>query len=33
VTGFGGGAKRSIGSKLLVTQLEDLYKKVQAEER
>jgi hypothetical protein len=33
VTGFGGGAKRSIGSKLLVSQLEDLYKKVQAEER
>jgi hypothetical protein len=30
VTGFGGGAKRSIGSKLLASQLEDLYKKVQA---
>ena len=31
VTGFGGGAKRSIGSKLLASQLEELYGKVQAE--
>ena len=29
VTGFGGGAKRSIGSNLLSSQLEALYKKVQ----
>jgi hypothetical protein len=29
VTGFGGGAKRSIGSSLLASQLQDLYKKVQ----
>jgi hypothetical protein len=29
VLGFGGGAKREIGSKLLGSQLEDLYKKVQ----
>jgi len=33
VTGFGGGAKRSIGSKLLASQLEELYGKVQAKER
>jgi len=30
VTGFGGGAKRSIGSKLLASQLEGLYQKIQA---
>ena len=30
VTGFGGGAKRSIGSKLLSSQLEALYQKVQS---
>lgn len=30
VTGFGGGAKRSIGSKLLSSQLEGLFAKVQA---
>jgi hypothetical protein len=29
VTGFGGGAKRSIGSKLLASQLETLYQRVQ----
>jgi hypothetical protein len=29
VLGFGGGAKREIGSKLLASQLEDLYKKLQ----
>ncbi len=29
VLGFGGGAKREIGSKLLASQLEDLYRKVQ----
>ncbi len=28
ITGFGGGAKRSIGSKLLASQLEDLFEKV-----
>jgi len=33
VTGFGGSAKRSIGSKLLGSQLEELYQKVQATER
>jgi hypothetical protein len=32
VTGFGGGAKRSIGSKLLASQLEGLYQKVRAAE-
>jgi len=32
-TGFGGGAKRSIGSKLLSSQLEALYQKVQAAEK
>jgi hypothetical protein len=30
VTGFGGGTKRSIGSKLLASQLEALFKKAQA---
>jgi hypothetical protein len=30
VTGFGGGAKRSIGSKVLANQLEDLFEKVRA---
>jgi len=30
VTGFGGSAKRSIGSKLLASQLEDLYQKAAA---
>ena len=30
VTGFGGGTKRSVGSKLLASQLLALYKKVQA---
>ena len=30
VEGFGGGAKRSIGSKLLASELEALYKKAQA---
>ena len=30
VTGFGGGAKRSIGSKLLGSQLEELYQKVRS---
>jgi hypothetical protein len=33
VTGFGGGAKRSIGSKLLASQLEALYEKIRAGER
>lgn len=33
VTGFGGGAKRSIGSKLLSSQLQDLYKKVQTKQK
>ena len=33
VTGFGGGAKRSIGSKLLASQLETLYRKIQAKEK
>ncbi len=28
VTGFGGGAKRSIGAKLLTSQLEDLFGKL-----
>lgn len=32
VTGFGGGAKRSIGSKLLASQLEALYQKIRARE-
>jgi hypothetical protein len=31
VTGFGGSAKRSIGSKLLASQLEGLFAKIQAE--
>ena len=31
VLGFGGGAKREIGSKLLSSQLQDLYKKVQTQ--
>lgn len=30
VTGFGGGAKRSIGSKLLASQLEELFKKLRS---
>jgi len=33
VTGFGGGAKVSIGSKLLSSQLEALYQKIQAAEK
>ena len=33
VTGFGGGTKRSIGSKLLASQLEALYEKIQAKEK
>ena len=33
VTGFGGGAKRAIGSKLLASELEKLYGKVQATEK
>jgi hypothetical protein len=33
VSGFGGGAKRAIGSKLLASQLEALFKKIQARER
>jgi hypothetical protein len=33
VTGFGGSAKRAIGSKLLASQLEALYGKVQAAEK
>ena len=33
VTGFGGGTKRSIGSKLLDSQLEGLYQKIQAADK
>jgi hypothetical protein len=33
VTGFGGGTKRSIGSKLLDSQLQALYQKIQAAEK
>jgi hypothetical protein len=33
VSGFGGGAKRSLGSKVLASQLEELFRKVQAAER
>jgi hypothetical protein len=33
VTGFGGGAKRAIGSKLLASELEKLYGKIQAAEK
>jgi len=33
VTGFGGGAKRSIGSKLLASQLEGLFEKARAQAR
>jgi len=33
VTGFGGGAKRAIGSKLLTSQIEQLYQKVRASEK
>lgn len=33
VTGFGGSAKRAIGSKLLSSELEALYRKVQAAEK
>ena len=29
VTGFGGGAKRSIGSKMLASQLEGIFSKIQ----
>ena len=31
VTGFGGGAKRSIGSRMLASNLEDLFKRLQQE--
>jgi hypothetical protein len=33
VTGFGGSAKRSIGSKLLASQLQNLYEKVRATQK
>jgi hypothetical protein len=33
VTGFGGSAKRSIGSRLLASQLQDLYEKVRATQK
>ncbi len=33
VTGFGGGTKRSIGSKLLASQLQALYQKIQSKQK
>ena len=33
VTGFGGGAKRKIGSKLLASQIEELFEAVKAKEK